>query len=365
MVRIYVQNPRWFLRPKNTDWRYLRFILPRVQEFEPDCRFHSAGSIRIVWDANVRYARQALNHRLSRPHRQTGSYLDRNEFARSGCDAVFCHDDFPRNAENIPVIWQNSILDPEMLRARGDSEEFLAEEHAIKEEGFHRAEVVLVSTQAEQQRLGSWFPRIAAKFVGVPFFQPDVQPISSSQLAEKLHRSGPLRCLFVGHEAKRKGLERVYAAMTQLSPSLQRQIRLTVVSSHSDGPVPSPQLPDLQVIGAQNYSQVQQLFRESDVFLMPSFFESYGLAYIEAMAQGVIPMVPDWEVQRELVDNGNCGIITRGEPAHIAQSLEQLCDDRDFRTNLASQARARYAGRFAPQVVARQLHALFHQILNK
>jgi len=366
VVSIYVQNPKWFLRPRNTDWRYLRFMLPRIQEFEPECRFYASRSLRGAWRANARYARQVLNRKLGYAQRDSdGSYLDRGEFARSHCDAVFCHDDFPRNAEGVPVIWQNSLLDPAMQRARGHSQEDLAAQRALKGAGFEKARAVQVSTRAEQLRLAGWFPHIASKFVVVPFFLPDVKPISSTQQAEKIGRKGPLRCLFVGHEAKRKGLERVYAAMTGLSSSLQQHIQLTVVSSQSDGPIHAPSLPNLRITGALPYRAVQQLFQDSDVFLMPSFFESYGLAFPEAMAQGTIPVVPDWEVQREIVDNGRCGIVTSGDSTEISRILERLCDDASYRANLSVQARERFLQCFDPKIVARQFHSLFRQVLGR
>jgi glycosyltransferase involved in cell wall biosynthesis len=365
-VKVYIQTPKWFIRRRNTDWRYTRFLIPRIGEFVQDCAFYPARSNSTVLLVNLKWARAILYRELKISVGHDGSStLDRNEFAKSGCDLVFCHDDFPGNAGSIPVVWHNSILDPAMVRARGASDEDLAIEREIKSRGFQKAAAVLVSTEAERTRLGQWFPGIADKFVAVPFFLPDVRPIAPDRMNQKIERVGPLRCLFVGNEARRKGLDRVYAAMLRLPASVQRHIHLTVVSAQTDGPVPAPSLPNLQVSDALPFSQVLQQMQDSDVLLMPSYFESYGLVYLEAMAQGAIPVVPDWEVQREIVDDGKAGIVTSGDAGDLASSLERLRDDSDLRTRLALSAKQRFDQYFAPSIVAKKYSAMFHRAVSR
>lgn len=80
------------------------------------------------------------------------------------------------------------------------------------------------------------------------------------------------------------------------------------------------------------------------------------------MSQGAIPIVPDWEVQREIVDYGRAGIITTGEPAEIARILEELLDDPGHREALSWSARKRFADVYSPAKVALQLSALFHRV---
>lgn len=361
-VSVYIQSQPWFIRPRNTDWRYTRFSIPCIAAFEPSCHFHAARSQRIALDCNWRYVRQLLARRLHLPAPASrGSVLDRGEFARSGCQVVFCHDDFPRNADGIPVVWQNSILDPEMDRARGMTDEQLAAQRAQKEPGFRKARFVQVSTEAERIRLSAWFPQLADKFVAIPFFLPDVRPLDEAELEAKLAGTGPLRCVFVGHEARRKGLARVYDAFAALPVTRRERIHLTVVSRQSDGPIETPPLPNITVHSELPFAETQQLIRQSDVFLMPSFYESFGLVFVEAMAQGTIPIAPNWEVQREIVDEGRAGILTSGDPQDLVQHLEQLCTDRALRIALARNAWRRFHSHFAPQIVARKYCELFHR----
>lgn len=360
MVSVYIQSPKWLVRPRNTDWRYTRFMLPRISEFIPDCRFYRAQSRIETLRSNWRFVRSVLYRKLKISHqRDYRSVLDRKEFFLSNCDLVFNHDDFPKNAQSISVIWQNSILDPEMSIAYGRTEEQIGIECEMKREGFSKAAAVQVSSEAERMRLGQWFPDIAAKFVAIPFFLPDVVPIEQIDLEKKNSRNGQLHCLFVGHEARRKGLMRVYAAMQRLPDSIQRQIHLTVVSRFSDGPIRVPPLLNVEIEGEATHERVLQLMRESDVFLMPSYFESFGLVYLEAMAQGTIPVVPNWEVQREIVNYGQAGVITSGDAGDLASSLERLCDERDWRLKISANAKCRFVEHYAPSIVAAKYGLLF------
>ncbi|HET7104889.1 MAG TPA: glycosyltransferase family 4 protein [Terracidiphilus sp.] len=361
-IKVYIQTPSWFIRPRNTDWRYTRFNIPRLSNFIPECEFHLSRSRAVALDANARYLKGILRHRLHIPFKpDAASHLDRQEFLCSGCDLVYCHDSFPGNADSIPIVWQNSILDPEMKRARGDSEEDIGRESATKKLCFAMAARVQVSTEAECVRLSRWFPELADKFVAVPFFLPDVRPIAEDDASKKFAPKDGLRCLFVGHEARRKGLARVYAAFSCLPPRIQRRLHLTVVSAQTDGKIEAPSLPNLRVCGALPSPRVQDLLRESDVLLMPSFFESYGIIFLEAMSQAAIPVVPDWEVQREIVDYGAAGIVTSGDPLEIARKLEELLDDGNLRIALATNARKRFETSYAPEVVAEKFRSLFHR----
>jgi len=336
--------------------------MPRVAEFVGGCRFTSAQSLGTVFYANKQYIAARIGHTLGiSGGRNDGSYLDVDEFRRSGSDVVFCHDNFPRDGDSIPVVWQNSILDPEMVGARGCSREIIEMEILEKGKGFRAAAGIQVSTEAEQVRLGTLFPDIAEKFTAIPFFVPDAKVIEPSLLSRKIHRQGPLCCLFVGHQARRKGLERVYAAFQRLSPRIQRRVSLTVVSDQVDGQVRAPSISNLQLFGRLSNQQVQQMMRESDVYIMPSYFESYGIVYLEAMAQGTIPIAPNWEVQREIVDYGNAGIVTSGDPTELASIIESLCDDPDLRARLALNATQRFEEKFAPGIVAQQYCDLFHR----
>lgn len=175
------------VRPaQNTDWKYVRFEIPLIENYVRGCTFYSARSLKTILDANRRYAIRKMSASLKIGGRdRVPSNLDRKEFFESRSDVVFCHDEFPRNADGIPMVWQNSILDPQMTLAYGASKETLEAEREWKRVGFSKADIVQVSSEAERDRLSEWFPENAHKFVAIPFFLPEVTEISDDDLAKK------------------------------------------------------------------------------------------------------------------------------------------------------------------------------------
>ncbi len=92
----------------------------------------------------------------------------------------------------------------------------------------------------------------------------------------------------------------------------------------------APGIPNLHIEREVPYSPLAAIDERKRRVCVPSLFESYGWVYLEAMSQGTIPILPDWEVQREIADYGRAGMITTGRAEDVASKLEQLCDDGEF-----------------------------------
>ena len=371
LMKIYVDTVRRFCRPKNTDWQY-NFILAGVSRYHPELEFVYPLSVRQEAWVNGRYLAKAVSSRVSRRwpalswmYRET--FVDRlneRELAGSGCQVIFSHRDFPANAGRIPVVWQNSVLDPEMSLARGIKPEVLDEEFRLKRKLFARARLVQVSTMAEARRLGDWMPEIADRFRAVPFFLPYLEAADEAVVRAKHADAGTVEFVFVGREAHRKGLPELLAALESLDFGNNERASLTIVSDFRDGSITLPNWTNLKHESSLNRTQVVALFDRSHILLMPSRFESYGFVYLEAMSRGVVPVVPDWEVQREIVDGGECGMIVRCQPASIADAVRQLIVDDTLRQRLAMQTLRRFGNEYAPSVVADRYAALFGEAVS-
>lgn len=367
-MKIYVDTVRRFCRPKNTDWQY-NFILAGVSRYHPELEFVYPQAVGQEAWVNGRYLAKAVAFRLSRRspalswmHRET--FVDRlngGELGRSGCQVVFSHREYPANAGRIPVVWQNSILDPGMSLARGIKPEVLDEEFRRKRELFARARLVQVSTAAEAMRLADAMPESADRFRAVPFFLPYLEAADEAAVRAKHGDAGSVEFVFVGREAHRKGLPELLAALESLDFGHSRRARLTIVSDFRDGPIALPNWQNLKHEPSLDRAQVVALFDHGHVLLMPSRFESYGFVYLEAMSRGVVPVVPDWEVQREIVDGGACGMIVHCQPASIADAVRQMIVDDALRQRLAIQALRHFGNEYAPAVVAGRYAALFRE----
>ena len=137
--------------------------------------------------------------------------------------------------------------------------------------------------------------RVSARCVVIPngldplWFDPLTIPAYSTE-------NPPLRVLFVGDFNRNKNVLRLIKAIDRLQ--IKRPVELTLVgdgegkeSAAVNAIGKSGKFSWLTVLGRiDDPLRLRELYREHDVFAMPSFRETFGLVYIEALSQG-LPVV--------------------------------------------------------------------------
>lgn len=95
---------------------------------------------------------------------------------------------------------------------------------------------------------------------------------------------GPARFIFVGQGVQRKGLHHLLHAWRGVDPA---EARLVLVCYAIDkGIAALADQPGVELRGRQDRSELDALLRSSDIFIMPSLVEGFGLVYLEALAAG-------------------------------------------------------------------------------
>ena len=79
--------------------------------------------------------------------------------------------------------------------------------------------------------------------------------------------------------------------------------------------------------------------QNADVLVLPSEAEGFGLVLIEAMAAGVPIVATDVAGIRDVVRNGETGLLVRaGEAAELAEAIGKICSDSSLRERLVENA---------------------------
>ena len=114
--------------------------------------------------------------------------------------------------------------------------------------------------------------------------------------------------------------------------------------------------------GGVPHGAVHPFYRRAAVFCLPSRHETFGFAYLEAMASGLPVVALDRTAVPELVGHGGTGLLAKTEdPAELAGLLTRLLRDPTEARALGEAGRAR-AESLPWSLTARSLQSLFHPL---
>lgn len=157
----------------------------------------------------------------------------------------------------------------------------------------------------------------------------------------------PLRLLSVGAIGVRKSFDLLVEA---LAPLADRPWRLVIAGDRERDPAATAHLDTLitrhglagrvEVPGKVSADQLEALYADSDLFVLASRFEGYGMAFAEALAHG-LPVIGTTGGATPYTVPASAGrLVAPGDIAALSGALRALIDDADLRHALAAGARA-------------------------
>lgn len=141
---------------------------------------------------------------------------------------------------------------------------------------------------------------------------------------------GPLRVLTLGKAVDWKGLKDVVAAARLLAQD--RDVEL--VSYGPDEPTGELGRARLVHHGFVDAPSLAELYRSSDVCVSGSWYESFPLPPLEAMACGTPVVCTRLGTEDYAEHEVNCLIVPPKDPEAIAAAVRRIADDQDLRTEL-------------------------------
>jgi glycosyltransferase involved in cell wall biosynthesis len=230
------------------------------------------------------------------------------------------------------------------------------------------AAAVLVETASHAGRLRALGAR---RVLLVPNFVPE------ARVAGRLHPAGRapdglLRIVYAGRLDPVKGVGEAVEAVRSLPPAVPWRLDVVGPAWHGG---PSPEALEREARGACGASggrgpsgevvvhgplepaAVYSLLARSDVLVCPTrHVEGQPAVVVEAMAHGVVPIVPPIEGVAGLVEDGETGLVVEaGHPAALSAAIERLAADRARTERLGRAAAARVRETCSEAVAARVL----------
>jgi glycosyltransferase involved in cell wall biosynthesis len=233
----------------------------------------------------------------------------------------------------IALVHQPLALESGLSLA--DANKFRASERAALE--FARR--VIATSSSTKNRLITDY--------GVPAEHITVARPGSDPVAPAVgSRDGVVRLLAVGSVVPGKGYDVLIAALTTLT-DLPWQLKIAgdtgrdrATAAKIEDDIARFKLTDrIALLGAVAPARLAELYRAADLFVLASRFESYGMAYTEAVAHGLPTIGTTAGAIPETLPGESAILVKPDDAAALAHALRRLIADSNERQKISSAAR--------------------------
>ncbi|MDP8934582.1 MAG: glycosyltransferase, partial [Cyanobacteriota bacterium] len=107
------------------------------------------------------------------------------------------------------------------------------------------------------------------------------------------------------------------------------------------------------------------LLQGSDIFVLPSYSENFGIAVAEAMAAGLpVIITPDVQIAPDIADE-SAGLIVKGEVEAVQNAIAQLLDCPELRQKLGENGKRLVRCRYSWSAIASSLSHIYYSLLEQ
>lgn len=120
----------------------------------------------------------------------------------------------------------------------------------------------------------------------------------------------------------------------------------------------------IRFTGTVPRERVYELLDESDVYVMPSHAEGFGVAVVEAMAAGLPVVISDIPIFHEVV--GDPGVyFDPSDSNKLAERILDLADDAEYRRRKGGAARKRARAKFSLERTAEEYYNIYKDVVER
>jgi glycogen(starch) synthase len=315
----------------------------------------------------------AMNRHM---HALAAELCDRFEF-----DLVHSHDWLvagaaDRAAREIGLPWLVTVHATEYGRHQGWVQNHPQSHiHAAERAMVRRADHVITCSRYMRVHVANVFGVRPSKVTAIPngIDPRDLEPVEPDLATLRARYAGPddLLVLLVGRLVYEKGF---HLALDALAPILRRRggVRFGVAGTGTAEAELKRQATKLGLAGHGVFlgwigdDMLHSLYRVSDLCIVPSIYEPFGLVALEAMASGCLCVVADTGGLREVVPvEGTVGLRFPSRDAGALRGvLERVLTDDASRRQLVAEARE-HVLRFDWAEVARRTAEVYRVLVER
>jgi glycosyltransferase involved in cell wall biosynthesis len=173
----------------------------------------------------------------------------------------------------------------------------------------------------------------------------------------------------IGSLIERKGFDLLIKALSICSNTLPHQWKAVIIGGGNLKNKLQQLIDDYRLnnhillLGSKSKTEIVQLLQNSDMFVLPSRNETFGVVYIEALACGLPIIATECGVPPEIVTPQNGLFIQKENVQELANAIMHIAQNIHWynRKAIAEDCLAR----FSSEVIAKQLTEIFEETIKK
>ena len=179
------------------------------------------------------------------------------------------------------------------------------------------------------------------------------RPLDQKSVRDRLGLNGEKILLYVGRIEPLKGLELLVETTAQMDSG--EKVRLIVVGADANGDHELDRVKQLakdrdledqiDFVGQVDHTELPLYYNAADVCVVPSYYESFGLVALEAMACGTPVVATRVGGLSTIIHHGRTGYLKSWRcPEAFANSLEMIISSDGLKQSMGEAARKRAEG---------------------
>jgi UDP-glucose:(heptosyl)LPS alpha-1,3-glucosyltransferase len=276
----------------------------------------------------------------------------------------FCHAGFRQKTGSLVPPGQTLLRRGNTVIARFLA--LIAERWSYRPGRLKTFAAVSIGVANELQRDYPGIPvRMAPNGIDVDRFRPD-QKVRREVRNELGVAPTDLVALFLGGDWDRKGLAIAIEGIAKASATARRPLSLWVVGRGDERRFRaiaerSGIADHVRFFGLR--SDPERFFQASDVFVLPTLYETFSLAAFEAAASTVPVVAPAVSGIDELIGQNEAGIVVERTSESVGEAIARLAVDADLRARMGAIGRQR-ASRYTWQESVEAILAAYGDLLG-
>lgn len=371
-MKVYMNRSPWDFGASTDRKIQLKFKTLSAQY--RDLYFYYPRSLFCAVQPVIQHLYHAIMNRLFHRKNKPGfrivmkPIVSKSEFEKQHFDLVYSQGVVPVYGKNIPFLCDLYFIDPSNEKAHVTKDDLSVWQSLVEDMGKIAEKCCIINLRSDYslRLVSEYFPQYAYKFVNLPFLLPNLKPVSPRLVIQKHTNVDVFRIAFVGAQAIRKGLPLLLQALKKLFVDRHIcNVELHIISGCTDGKISFPTTLPIIYHGSKDYQYTMNLLKESHIYVMPSYIESFGLTYVEAIANGCVTVARDFEPQREIVNYGEAGLLVKLDADDIADKLQWIIQlDEKERIKLALKGLDYFRSKYEYSVVAERWYTVIKECID-